>query len=184
MYSFREHFGPWEWWSHKTKVASLAELKKTVLKENADLLLSQSSECMCSRNVCLLKSVKTINDSSWRNMCIHLAHIPWGSHSFHLYYFCPYSSRASSLTKLTASIQNKTDMQIATLECLCQVKLHVWLSRPTHTRPINDTNKQKKALGYCSIFYAFSILWEAKRFSRNECSRRTNQGGLWEQYFR
>lgn len=41
------------------------ELKKTVQKETATLLwMSQSSECMSSRDVCLLKSFETINDIS------------------------------------------------------------------------------------------------------------------------
>lgn len=64
MYSFREHtlaLGNDE--ITKQRWLLLQNLSKQQ-KENADLLLSQSSECVCSRDVCLLESVKTINDSS------------------------------------------------------------------------------------------------------------------------
>lgn len=63
MYSFREHtlaLGNDE--ITKQRWLLLQSLSKQQ-KENADLLLSQSSECVF-KECFLLKSVKTINDSS------------------------------------------------------------------------------------------------------------------------
>ena len=48
----------------------------------------------------------------------------------------PAQEQLIASAKLTerASIQNKTDMQMATLECPCQMKLHVWLTEKERVR--------------------------------------------------
>lgn len=66
----------------------------------------------------------------------------------------PAQEQLIASAKLTerASIQSKTDMQMATLECPCQMKLHVWLTEKDREREsararghtVNNTNKQNK----------------------------------------
>lgn len=49
---------------------------------------------------------------------------------------------ASAKLTETASTQNNTDIQMATLECPYQMELHVWLTPQTHR--VNNTNKENK----------------------------------------